>query len=152
MRIHLIAVGRARRAPEMALAQVWLDRLPWPVTIREVEAKRGLTGSELKAAEAKLLLGAVPDAARIIALDEHGRELDSRQFADLIGRWRDAGAGDVACLIGGADGLDDSVRDRADHTLAFGRLTWPHLLCRAMLAEQLYRASTILAGHPYHRD
>ena len=84
-------------------------------------------------------------------MDERGRDLKSRELADRIGRWRDDGVQDLAFAIGGADGLSQAVRDRADLLLAFGRATWPHMLVRAMLAEQIYRAQTILSGHPYHR-
>ncbi len=99
-----------------------------------------------------MLLDKVPDAAAVVALDERGKALSSRELAKRIGGWRDEGRGCIAFLIGGADGLDNTVRARADLTLSFGRLTWPHLLARGMLAEQIYRAQQIIAGHPYHRD
>ena len=106
---------------------------------------------ELKRLEADLLLAAVPNAAMIVALDERGTTLSSERFAERMGLWRDQGVGDVAFLIGGADGHGEAVGKRADLMLALGPMTWPHLMVRAMIAEQLYRAQQILAGHPYHR-
>ncbi|MEE8272998.1 MAG: 23S rRNA (pseudouridine(1915)-N(3))-methyltransferase RlmH, partial [Alphaproteobacteria bacterium] len=111
-----------------------------------------LSGEALTRHEADLLLGAVPSGATVVALDEAGRDLSSGEFAVRLAGWRDGGVRDVAFLIGGADGHGEAVRGRADLTLAFGRATWPHLMVRAMLAEQVYRAQTILDGHPYHRD
>ena len=98
------------------------------------------------------MLRAIPAGAAVVVLDERGEQLDSSTFAGRIAAWRAEGRTDLACLIGGPDGLAESLRARADLLLAFGRMTWPHLLVRAMLVEQLYRAATILAGHPYHRD
>ena len=103
------------------------------------------------AREGEALLAAVPDGARIVALDERGKSQTSEAFAKRLGIWRDDGVRAVAFLIGGADGLDESLRKRADMVVSFGALTWPHMLVRALLAEQLYRAHTILTGHPYHR-
>ena len=102
------------------------------------------------AAEAELLVRAVPDGAALVILDERGRMLDSPEFAARIGDWRDQ-ARDICFLIGGADGIDVPLRSRADLVISFGRMVWPHMLVRVMLAEQLYRAATILAGSPYHR-
>lgn len=152
MRITIAAIGRARNRPEARLFETYSDRLPWTLTLKEAEAKGRLAGTQLKRAEADLLAAAIPRGAVIVALDERGRALDSRAFADRLGVWRDEGRADIAFLIGGADGLDGSLRDRADLLLGFGTMTWPHLLVRGMLAEQLYRAHTILSGHPYHRD
>ena len=103
------------------------------------------------AAEAVLLNAAIPDGAALCVLDERGRQLTSPQFADQLAGWRDAGQRDVAFIIGGADGIDPALRDRADLAISFGRMVWPHMLARVMLAEQLYRAASILAGAPYHR-
>ena len=105
----------------------------------------------MKRLEADLLLAAVPNAAMIVALDERGASLSSERFAERLGQWRDQGVGDVAFLIGGADGHGEAVGKRADLMLALGPMTWPHLMVRAMIAEQIYRAQQILAGHPYHR-
>jgi len=150
MQIEILAIGRARAGPERALFQTYADRIRWPLTLRELEEKRRLSAPELKAREGALLLEALPRDAAVVALDEKGRDLSSEAIAAQLGLWRDEGRS-VAFVIGGADGLADEVRNRADLVLSFGRQTWPHLLVRAMLAEQIYRAQQILAGHPYHR-
>ncbi|MBF0251908.1 MAG: 23S rRNA (pseudouridine(1915)-N(3))-methyltransferase RlmH [Alphaproteobacteria bacterium] len=137
---------------ERDLFDVYAGRLNPAPELREVEEKRRLEGPRLKAREAELLLGATPDGAMVVALDERGRQMSSRAFADRLGAWRDEGVRDVAFLIGGADGLDESVRAKADLILSLGEMTWPHMLVRGMLAEQIYRAHAILSGHPYHRD
>ena len=124
----------------------------WPLDLIEVETRKPLPSGKRKSAEGELLLDKVPDGAVVVILDEKGKTLSSRELAKRIGGWRDEGQGCVAFLIGGADGLDDNVRRRADLSLSFGRLTWPHLLARGMLVEQIYRVQQILAGHPYHRD
>ncbi|MEE8505176.1 MAG: 23S rRNA (pseudouridine(1915)-N(3))-methyltransferase RlmH [Kiloniellales bacterium] len=156
MGMTLIAIGRMRPGPVRALYDHYAGRLGHgplgALALKEVEERRPLPADDLKRREAELLLGAAPKGARIIALDERGKALSSAEFAGLIGRWRDAGVRDLAFLIGGAEGLDGSVRDAAALTLSLGAMTWPHLLTRALLAEQLYRAQSILTGHPYHRD
>jgi 23S rRNA (pseudouridine1915-N3)-methyltransferase len=152
MRIEIIAVGRARAGPERDLYNEWLRRIRWPVNLREIEEKRPLPADRLKAREAELLLAALPGDAPLVALDETGRDLSSQAFAERLGDWRDGGRPAIAFVIGGAGGLDPVVTGRADLVLSFGRLTWPHMLVRAMLAEQIYRAQQILAGHPYHRE
>jgi 23S rRNA (pseudouridine1915-N3)-methyltransferase len=155
----LIAVGRAKPGPVRDLYEHYAGRLGQggrgllgELDLKEVEERRPLPPGELKRREAELLLGARPKDARLIALDERGKTLTSGDFAALLGRWRDEGLGELAFVIGGADGLDASVRKAAALTLAFGPMTWPHLLTRALLAEQLYRAQSILTGHPYHRE
>ena len=152
MRILIAAVGRAKQGPERALWEHYAARLSWPVTLKEVEEKRRLSSPELKKREADLLLGAVPDGAVLVALDERGKALSSAAFAEKLGVWRDEGIRDLAFVIGGADGLDETVRARADMKLSFGAMTWPHMLVRGLLAEQVFRAQCILSGHPYHRD
>lgn len=155
MRVQICAVGRLRAGPELALIDDYLARFDrtgralslGPAEMREVEDRKG--GG--MAAEAALLSRAIPDRAVVLALDERGRTMTSPDFADTLARHRDDGAQDLALLIGGADGLDPALRDRADLTLSFGRMVWPHMLARVMLSEQLYRAATILAGSPYHR-
>lgn len=151
MKIEIIAVGRARTGPERTLFDTYIGRVRWPVELREVEEKRRLPEPELKQREAALLLAAIPDGATVVALDETGRNLSSQTFAGQLRAWHDDGRGCCAFLIGGANGLTAEVRSRADLVMAFGRQTWPHMLVRAMLAEQIYRAQQILAGHPYHR-
>lgn len=153
MRLTLAAVGRLRQGPEAAMVADYLDRfartgrgigLP-PVAVAEVETKAGGM-----AAEAELLARAIPPGALIVTLDERGETLASPEFAARLAGWRDAGR-DAAFVIGGADGIAPDLRGRAHLSVSFGRMVWPHLLVRVMLAEQLYRAATILAGGPYHR-
>jgi len=151
VRLTLIAVGRARRGPEQELFNSYMKRLRPGLELIEVEEKRPLSGAELKAREAELIADKIPEGAYLIALDERGKAAPSRAFAEKLGELQDGGR-DVAFIIGGADGLDESLRARADHLLGFGPQTWPHMLVRVMLAEQVYRAQSILAGHPYHRD
>ena len=150
MQICLAAVGRLRRGPMRTLADEYLRRLPWSVVEREVEA-RGPSAPDMRRREGELLLAAMPPGARLVALDATGRDLTSEVFAERLRRWRDAGTSTLGFVIGGAEGLDPALLHRADLIVAFGRMTWPHLLARVMLAEQLYRAATILSGHPYHR-
>jgi 23S rRNA (pseudouridine1915-N3)-methyltransferase len=153
MRIHVIAVGRARRGPEVALYDHFAGRVTaWPMVLREVESRGRIDPAKLRETEAGLLLDALPSGAVVVALDEAGRQLRSRDLAARIGAWRDAAVGDLAFVIGGAEGLHELVRNRAEIVLSLGLATWPHLLARGMLAEQIYRAQQILAGHPYHRD
>ena len=151
MNILVAAVGRAKAGPERDLFTSYAARLPWRVDLKEIEIKKDLAVDVRRAREGEALLAAIPDGARIVALDERGKSETSAAFAKRLGRWRDDGARAVAFVIGGADGLDETVRSRADVVLSFGALTWPHMVVRALLAEQLYRAHTILTGHPYHR-
>lgn len=151
MRYSIIAVGKMRPSPEKDLFEHFACRLRPPPEMKEVEEKRSLSSNELKLREAELLLGAVPDGAQVVALDEVGKSLSSTEFSQRLGRWRDEGVRDVALLIGGANGLDDQVRQKADLVLSLGAMTWPHMVVRALVCEQLYRAEAILSGHPYHR-
>lgn len=156
MRLIIAAVGRLRDGtPEGMLVRDYQTRFDrtgralslGPLAIAEVEDRK----SGGMAAEAALLSRAVPAGAVVAAMDERGRVMSSPELAAELVRWRDAGRQDAVFLIGGADGLDPAWRDRADLVLSFGRMVWPHMLARVMLAEQLYRAATILAGLPYHR-
>jgi 23S rRNA (pseudouridine1915-N3)-methyltransferase len=151
MRLTIIAVGRHKVGPLKAVQEFYAERIRWPLTIREVEERRKLPPAELKAREGELILGALPKDAELIALDGRGKTLSSTDLADRLARWRDADA-NLAFVIGGADGLADAVLDQARLVLSFGAMTWPHLLVRGMLLEQLYRAQQILVGHPYHRE
>lgn len=151
MRLTFACVGRLKAGAEKTLLDGYLGRLTWPVTIREVEEKRPLPPAKRKKREAELLIKAVPVGACRIALDERGRALSSADFASLLKNWQEQGIAEVAFLIGGADGLDPGLVNGAALRLSLGPMTWPHLLVRIMLAEQLYRAQSILAGHPYHR-
>jgi 23S rRNA (pseudouridine1915-N3)-methyltransferase len=152
VRTYLVAVGRMKAGPERALFDHYAARLAPPPELREVEEKRPLPPPQLKAREAELLLGAVPDGAWVVALDEKGKRMNSRTFAKTLGDWRDQGVRAVAFVIGGADGLDRAVLDRANLILSLGEMTWPHMVVRGLMAEQLYRAHAILSGHPYHRE
>ena len=151
MRLSIIAVGRLKAGPHEALARHYAERLTFPLTIREVEEKRPLPPAELREREAALLLAAAPQGATLVALDARGKALASEAFAERLGRWRDQGVGEIAFLIGGAEGLAERARAKAELVLSLGPMTWPHLLARGMLLEQLYRAQQIMAGHPYHR-
>lgn len=153
--VSIIAVGRLRKGPELELIRDYLERAEktgrglgiGPCRVVEVEDRKG--GG--MAGEAEALRRAIPEGAVIVAMDERGKTLSSPRFAARLGDWRDQGRGDVALLIGGADGLDPALRAQADMALSFGPMVWPHMLARVMLAEQLYRATAILAGTPYHR-
>lgn len=150
MKLLIAAIGRAGRGPERDLYQHYAERLRWPLELRELEERRKLSTTEMIAREGELLLATVPKGAVIVALDRRGKALDSAALAQRLGRWRDDAA-DVAFLIGGADGHGEPLLKQAGLILSFGAMTWPHLLARAMLAEQIYRAQQLLAGHPYHR-
>lgn len=139
MLLHIVARGRIGRGPEAELIDRYLKRVGWPTRITELPD----TGGKIPP---------VDPGTRIVMLDEKGRDLPSMAFATQLGRWRDDGVRETRFLLGAADGFDDAQRAQADLLLAFGRATWPHLMARAMLAEQLWRATSILAGHPYHRE
>lgn len=151
MRLVIVAAGSWKRGPERDLYDHYAKRITFPLQLLEIEEKKKLKPAALKAREGELSLAKVPDGAVLITLDEGGRTLSSAAFAKKLGNWRDE-ARDVAFLIGGAGGLDEAVKKRADLVLGLGPMTWPHLLVRGMLAEQIYRAQSILAGHPYHRE
>jgi len=151
VRFHLLAVGRARDDAARALFQDYATRLVPPLALREVEIKKRLPPDELKLREGEALLAAVPRGAAIVVLDERGATMDSVALSRWIEKKRDAGSPDAAFLIGGADGHGDEVRARADLLLSLGAMTWPHMLVRALIAEQLYRSQCLLSGHPYHR-
>jgi len=138
MLLHIIARGKIARSPEAELVARYEKRLTWPVKFTELPD----TG------------GRIPDPAtpcKTVLLDERGKQMGSEDFAGILGQWRDTGVRECRLVLGAADGHSDEERAEADLLFAFGKATWPHLLARAMLMEQLYRASTILAGHPYHR-
>lgn len=159
MRIEICAVGRLRAGPEKILLDDYISRAEaagrgigvTALHVKEVEEKRRLESAILKESEAALLRATIPRGALLVALDERGKMETSDAFATRLGRWRDDGQTNIVFLIGGANGLAPALRDEAAHLLAFGPMTWPHMLVRVMLAEQIYRAVTILAGHPYHR-
>ena len=156
MRVQICAVGRLRGGPERDLYTDYLTRFDrtgralglGPAQVIEVEAKKG--GG--MAAEADLLRRAIPKGAVLMIMDERGKVISSPKFADKMASWRDTGRSDLAIIIGGADGIDPVLRAEADFALSFGAMVWPHMLVRVMLAEQIYRAATILSGSPYHRS
>ena len=160
MRLVIAAIGVLRRGAYLELADDYAARVRRTgpavgisnLSIIDGEAPKSLQGAPRQDAEAKRLLKTAVKADRKIAMDERGRRMDSAAFARLIGDWRDAGVRETAFLIGGADGLRDDLRNDADAVIAMGDMTWPHQLARVMLCEQLYRAVTILAGYPYHRE
>ena len=139
MLLHIIARGKIARSPEAELVDRYAKRLTWPFRHTELPDVGGRVPPP------------VHTPCREVLLDERARPMSSEAFAAMIGRWRDEGVRETRFLIGAADGHGDDARGRADHLLGFGAMTWPHLLVRAMLAEQLWRATSILAGHPYHR-
>ena len=139
MRLHIVARGKIGRSPESELVDRYLKRISWPIKITELPDRGGV----MPAAERN---------SRTIIFDEKGEQLSSSQIAELLGRWRDDGVSEARFFLGAADGFDDADRAMADRLIAFGKATWPHMMARAMLAEQLYRATSILANHPYHRE
>lgn len=151
MKITVICIGLLKSGPEYDLLKEYLKRFQWNVDVLEVSSKKGLSGQALKEFEAKQILSQVPSGAPLLALDERGKNMTSPEFAKSIGNFQNLGISHIYFCIGGADGLHDLVHKRATMLLSFGQLTWPHMLVRVMLVEQLYRAQQILAGHPYHR-
>jgi len=150
LKLIILAVGKGRNSEEQKLATDFVARLPAGGDIIEVESKLP-PGPKRRDDEAVALLRHVPDNAILVALDPRGQDTSSESLAAMIGGWRDEGHAALYFAIGGADGHGDALRQRASKKIAFGTATWPHMLCRIMVAEQLYRASAILAGHPYHR-
>lgn len=152
MHCSIVTIGKWKSGPEKALFEHYGTRLPWKLSLKELEHKKPLAPDALKAKEAELLLAASEGAEMVWVLDEAGKEFSSSQFAKALQNYRDQGIRGITFLIGGADGHHDSVRKRANQLFSLGKVTWPHLLVRALLAEQLYRAYTINTGHPYHRE
>ena len=148
--LSLVAVGRLRDGPEAELFVRYNTRLRPKFAVTEIAEARGAS-AEVKRREGEALLRALPDPAFVVALDSGGAMPNSEELARLLERWLAAGR-PVCFLVGGAEGLDAQVIARADYTLSLGRMTWPHLLTRVMLVEQVYRARSIAAGHPYHRS
>jgi 23S rRNA (pseudouridine1915-N3)-methyltransferase len=139
LKLHIVARGRVGRGPEAELVARYEKRIIWPFATTELPESGGRVADLLT-------------PAKVVALDESGEALSSTAFAKLLEGWRDSGIREARFLIGAADGLTTAERASADKVLSFGAATWPHLMVRAMLAEQLYRVTTIIAGHPYHRE
>ncbi len=160
MRILIAAVGKLKSGPERELFDRYLDRAqksgrPLGLTrieVREWTESRAGRSEDRRAEEAASILSEIADTARLILLDEHGASPTSHDFANLIAEQRDRGTPELVFAIGGPDGHGAAMTTRADRTIAFGAMTWPHQIIRVLLAEQIYRATTILAGHPYHRS
>ena len=159
MRISLFAVGRLKSGPEKDLASRYLERFSKAgpavglefLQLIEVPESRASNADTRKKEEAANLQKSLPEGGLLVLLDERGKSLDSESFAQMIGRFNDSGKRDMLIAIGGADGLDPELQSRADAVVNLGIMTWPHQLVRILIAEQLYRAVTIIAGHPYHR-
>lgn len=146
MKVYIIAIGKCRRgSPEYDLIEEYKKRSGWEVIIKEHD-------NASQAEEAKFLQGAVPKGAKVVVLDERGENIKSLDLAGKIENWQLNGCSEICFLIGGADGHLPETRQRADLVLSFGKLTLPHMLMRAVLAEQIYRIQTIISGHPYHRE
>ncbi|WP_316174002.1 MULTISPECIES: 23S rRNA (pseudouridine(1915)-N(3))-methyltransferase RlmH [unclassified Bradyrhizobium] len=159
MRIVVIAVGRLKQGPERELAERYRERFEdlsrklgfRGIDIHEISESRARDAAARIAEEAAAIATHIPEKSLLVTLDEHGQNIDSAGFAGQLGRWRDEAAPSTAFVIGGADGLSPELQRRAKLRIAFGTATWPHQIVRVLLLEQLYRAATILAGHPYHR-
>ena len=159
MRLLVISIGRLKQGPERELAERYRDRFDdigrklgfRGLEIHEIPESRARDAATRIAEEAAAISALIPEKSVMVALDEHGSNVDSASFARHLGRWRDESVANNVFVIGGADGLSPDLRRKAKLKLAFGAATWPHQLVRVMLLEQIYRAATILAGHPYHR-
>ena len=151
MNITIAAVGRLKSGPEKHLWDDYARRLTWPVQLREVEEKKPLSPRQMREKEGALLLEKVPSGAMVIALDQSGKSFSSDHFAQHFQAWMTDGVRDVTFLVGGSDGLSPETLNRAHLRLSMGKQTWPHLLARCMLLEQIYRAQCILGNHPYHK-
>jgi len=160
MRVILLAVGRMKKGPETELVARYLKRAEQAgrqiglrgVEVIEIKESRASDAGKRMIEESIALANLIPDGAVAIMLDETGESFTSAAFADHVRKWRDAGVPAAVFIIGGPDGLAQSLRDKAKLKLAFGAATWPHQMVRIMLLEQIYRAVTILSGHPYHRE
>lgn len=159
MRIVVIAVGRLKQGPERELAERYATRFEEAgrklgfrgLDVREIAESRAREAAARMTEEAAAISAAIPENSVLVALDERGENIDSAAFARQLGQWRDQAVAQAIFAIGGADGLSPELRGKAKLRVAFGAATWPHQMVRVMLLEQLYRAATILAGHPYHR-
>ena len=151
MKITICAIGSLKAGPERNLWERYCNLLRWPVKIIELEARKKVSAAELTRLEGILLTNAIPAGALVVALDERGKSYSSGDFANQLSSWNAMGRG-LTFLIGGPNGTEQSTLDKANLMMSFGAATWPHMLARILLIEQLYRAEQILAGNPYHRD
>ena len=153
MQITILTIGKLKKqTPEDILIQDYIKKTRWSVCIKELEEKKALSGEALKEAESKLLFDSIPKGSKIIVLDETGKTPSSREFANMLHQWEESGFSNITFLIGGANGHAEFLKQTADYKLSFGRMTLPHMLARVVLTEQIYRAKSIIDGHPYHRD
>jgi len=150
--ITLATIGKFKSGAEQDLYQMYEKRLQWKINLKAFDAKKLPSAEQRKSEEAKLLLGACEKADCLIALDEKGKSFSSQEFAHYLQQRMDTGNNHLGFIIGGADGLHESIRQQSHLLLSFGRMTFPHLLVRGLLMEQLYRATTIINHHPYHRE
>lgn len=153
MKFHIICIGKLKQSrAEASLIKDYLKKCHFQIQIVELEEKKNLPDFQMKEKEAELLLSKVPEGAKIIALDEHGDLLSSLKFSQKISDFQNERVKDVCFLIGGAFGHGEAVKEKASFLLSFGRMTLPHFLARVVLIEQIYRAQTLLDGHPYHKE
>ena len=146
MKINIIAIGKCKKnSPEHAIIEEYTKRSSWQINIKEKDNSN-------QKDEASFLTSSIPNNAKIVVLDERGKNLKSTELAEIIENWQINGTSEICFLIGGADGHLQSTREKADLILSFGKLTLPHMLMRAVLSEQIYRIQTIISGHPYHRE
>lgn len=152
MKILINAIGKFKNSPEKEIYHSYIKRIPWQVELRELESRKSLPSNKLKEAESKILLSSLPQNTKLIALDECGKNISSNELSKVLKQWQNDGYSNITFIIGGANGLSNEVRQEADLVVSFGKMTWPHMLIRPMLAEQIYRIYTIITGHPYHRN
>lgn len=152
MKISIIAVGKCGQSPEGDLIKRYTDRIPWNITIKEIEERRPIKGDERKKSESAMLIAALPKNPFIIVLDERGRAFNSPDFASKLTFATENGFDNICFIIGGADGLSSYILEKAHLKISFGNMVWPHMMVRVMLSEQIYRAWAIINRHPYHKE
>ncbi len=154
MRITILSIGKFENSPHKAVFENYLKRLKWKVELREVELKnaQNMSVAKIKEGEGDLILKALKPNSKLIALDEHGKQFGSIEFSKMLSDFALNGDSDLTFVIGGSDGLAQEVLQKASLKISLGKMTFPHLMVRAILVEQIYRAASIIAGHPYHRE
>ena len=152
MIININSIGKFKNHPHKDIFELYVKRIGWNVKLKELEVKKSASENVLKEMEGELLLNNIDSNSTIILLDERGKNFNSREFAQKISQYRDQGVNNITFIIGGANGVCQKVKDRADLEISLSKLTFPHLMVRSILAEQIYRAYSIINNHPYHRD
>ncbi len=154
MKISIISIGKFENSPHKQVFETYIKRLKWKVELKELDLKNSQNFSvpKIKEGEGALILKALKPSSKLIVLDEDGKQFSSVAFAKMISDFAVAGDSDLSFVIGGSDGLSEEVLQKSNLKISFGKMTFPHLMVRAILAEQLYRAQSIIAGHPYHRE